>query len=79
MSLRITDKRARLLREMMQLSGENTKAGAIDTVLAHYIEDHRQKSKSVTDLASEIADALSTKQLPVKLEYQYQVGKDIED
>jgi len=79
MSLRVTDKRARLLREVMQLADENTKAGAIDTALAHYIEDHRQKSKLVTNLDPEIADALSTKQLPVKLEYEYQVGKDIDD
>jgi hypothetical protein len=75
MSLRVTDKRARLLREVMQLADENTKAGAIDTALAHYIEDHRQKSKIVTDLDPEIADALSTNQLPIELEYEYQVGK----
>ena len=58
----------------MQLTNENTKAGAIVTALAHYIEDHRQKSNLVTDLDPEIVEELSTRQLPMDLEYEYSVG-----
>ena len=44
----------------MEKTGENTKAGAIDTALAHYLKDYRQKEQVIADLDPEIADALST-------------------
>ena len=52
-------------------------AGAIDTALAHYIEDHRQKSNIVQDLDPEIVEALSTNRLPMSLEYAYSGGKTL--
>lgn len=70
----MTDARSRLIREVMQFTGENTKAGAIDEALGHYIEDHRQKSNIVQRLDPQIVEALSTNQLPMELEYQYSVG-----
>lgn len=75
MSIRMTDKRARLIREVMQLTGEKTKAGAIDLALAHYIEDHRQKSKVVQNLDMEVIEALSRNQMPMELEQEFSVGR----
>lgn len=76
MSLRMTEKRSRLIREVMELAEENTKAGGIDTALAHYIEDHRQKSEIVADLDAEVVEQLSTNQLPMYKECEFRVGPD---
>lgn len=79
MSLRVDEGRAEAIREVMQLAGENTKAGAIDTALHHYIRDYRNKKRIVEDLEPEIAEKLSTNELPIEKTVETFVGVDREE
>ena len=74
MSLRVDEGRAEAIRQVMQLAGENTKAGAIDTALHHYIRDHRNKKRIVEDLDPDTAEKLSTPELPIEVEISTAVG-----
>ena len=76
MSLRVDEGRAEAIRQVMELTNENTKAGAIDTALHHYIRDYRNKNRVVEKLDSDIADELSTPELPIEVEIATSVGLD---
>ena len=79
MSLRVDEGRAEAIREVMQLANENTKAGAIDTALHHYARDYRNKERIVEDLEPEIAEKLSTPELPIVKTVDTSVGIDREE
>ena len=66
MNLRMTDERADLLRRAMEASGENTKAGAIDRALLHYIHDRQNKKRVADDLPADLADDLLTPALKIE-------------
>ena len=68
MSLRMTENRAERLRQVMEETGENTKASAIDVALSHYLEDLRNKQRMADNLLGEHAEALSTPWLPIERE-----------
>jgi hypothetical protein len=74
MRIRMTDERERRLKRAMDATGENTKAGAIDTALKHYLADRRNKKKVADELASEHVEVLSTPYLPIERETN--VGKE---
>lgn len=79
MNLRMTDGRAEVLREAMQLTGENTKAGAIDVALKHYVRDYRNKETLVDELDPDVVEKLSTPELPLRKEIEISVGPDKRD
>ena len=74
MSLRVDEGRAEAIRKVMQLTGENTKAGAIDAALHHYIRDHRNKEAIIDDLDPSVVKKLSTSELPMTMEIETAVG-----
>lgn len=76
MSLRVDEGRAEAIRQVMQLSGENTKAGAIDAALHHFVRDYRNKETLVDELDPDLAEKLSTPELPVEVEIETSVGLD---
>jgi hypothetical protein len=62
----MTDTRERRLDRAMDAMGENTKAGAIDRALKHYLADKRNKEQVADELPGEIVQELSTPQLPIE-------------
>jgi hypothetical protein len=66
MRIRMTDTRERRLDRAMDAMGENTKAGAIDRALKHYLADKRNKEQVADELPGEIVQELSTPQLPIE-------------
>ena len=74
MSLRVDEGRAEAIRQVIQLTDENTKASATDTALHHYIRDYRNKNRVVEELDPDIADELSTPELPIEIEIATNVG-----
>jgi len=58
--------RDELVNRIQEISGENTKAGAIDRALAHYVQDYRQKQRLVTELDRDTAERLSTSEMPIE-------------
>jgi hypothetical protein len=64
----MTDEREERLKRAMRAMDENTKAGAIDRALAHYLADKRAKAAIADDLATEHVEALSTPYLPIERE-----------
>lgn len=74
MSLRVDESRAEAIRQVMQLSGENTKAGAIDKALHHFVRDYRNKKSLIDELDPEIAEKLSTPELPIQISIETSVG-----
>lgn len=79
MSLRVDEGRSEAIRKVMQLTGESTKAGAIDAALHHYIRDHSNKEVVVEDLDEEIVEQLSTQELPMEKSIETSVGREDED
>jgi predicted DNA-binding protein len=65
MSVRMTEERADRLRRVMDATGENTKAKALDVAMNHYLADLTNKEGVADDLSSEHAEALSTPWLPI--------------
>lgn len=76
MSLRMTEGREEVIRVVMQLTGENTKAGAIDKALHHYARDYRNKEALVDELDYEVVEDLSTPELPMWKEIETGVGTE---
>lgn len=68
MRIRMTDPRERRLKRAMDAMNENTKAGAIDRALKHYLADKRNKEQVADELPSEFVQELSTPQLPIERE-----------
>lgn len=56
------------LRRLMQATGENTKAGAIDTAVKHYLQDLRNKQRVADDLDTDVLEELSTPWIPMNRE-----------
>jgi len=61
----MTDQRERRMRRLMKATGENTKSGAIDQAMKHYLIDLENKTQLVDELPPEHADALSTGPMPI--------------
>jgi hypothetical protein len=59
------DRRERLLKRAMEAMDENTKAGAIDRALQHYLGDLEAKREVAHQLSREQIDTLSTPQLKI--------------
>jgi hypothetical protein len=68
MRIRMTEQRERRLKRAMEAMGENTKAGAIDRALKHYLADKRNQEQVADELPGEIVQELSTPQLPIERE-----------
>lgn len=62
----MTEERERSLRRLMQVTGENTKSKAIDTVIRHYLADLENKKRIADDLKNEHIKELSTPWLPME-------------
>jgi hypothetical protein len=65
MRIRMNDDRERRLKRVQDLAGENTKSGAIDVALAHYIADVENKRRVADELPSRIVEELHTPWLPL--------------
>jgi uncharacterized protein YigA (DUF484 family) len=61
-----TKGRDETLRMLMQATDENTKTKAIFLAVEHYINDKRQKERLASQLDRDMAERLSTKQLPIE-------------
>lgn len=68
MSIRMSEERGDRLRRVMDVTGENTKAKALDIAMNHYLADLENKER--------VADDLSTPWLPIDRETQ--VGRSEE-
>ena len=68
MSLRMTDERGDRLRRVMQATGENTKAAALDVVMNHYLQDLENKRRVARKLDDGLVTELSTPWLPIERE-----------
>jgi hypothetical protein len=68
MSVRMTEERADRLRRVMDATGENTKAKALDVAMNHYLADLANKERVDEDLPAELAGDLSTPWLPIERE-----------
>jgi len=68
MSIRMTDERADRLRRVMEATGENTKAKAIDVAMNHYLADLENKRRVADDLSAAFVDELTTPWLPIDRE-----------
>jgi len=76
MRIRMTDEREDRLRRLMEATGENTKAGAIDAAMKHYLNDLENKRQVADDLDTETAEALHTPWLPIERETSVGGGAD---
>ena len=74
MNLRMSEERADRLRRVMEATGENTKAKAIDVVMSHYLADLENKQRVASKLSNGLADDLSTPWLPIERETR--VGRE---
>lgn len=72
LSIKKTDERMDRLRRLMEATGENTQAGALDVAVMDYLEDLRSKRDVAPELEDAIAERLSTPHLPI--ERQTNVG-----
>lgn len=70
------DGRENRIRRLMKATGENTKAGAIDAAMKHYLNDLENKRQVADDLDTETAEALHTPWLPIERETSVGVGAD---
>ena len=68
MSLRMSEERGDRLRRVMEATGENTKAKALDVAMNHYLDDLANKERVGNDLPADLADDLSTPWLPIERE-----------
>lgn len=91
MRLRMNDRRARRLENLLDATGEKTKSKAIDKAADYYLkmagETTAQPNGSVTELMelaveqgsvtpAEIADVLNTDELPVEARTTWSVGRE---
>lgn len=77
MRIRMTDEREDRLRRLLQATGENTKAGAIDMACKHYLADIEAKRNNVDQLDAELADSLSTPYVPINVDVTRSVGREV--
>jgi len=70
-----TKGRDETLRMLMQATGENTKVGALFAAAEHYLEDKRNKEQVEWERYQELADELSTGELPIQVDVDTRVGK----
>ena len=70
MSIRMTEERGDRLRRVMDATGENTKAKALDVAMDHYLADLENKERVADDLPADLAADLSTPWLPIDRETQ---------
>ena len=68
MSIRMSEERGDRLRRVMEATGENTKAKALDIAMNHYLADLANKERVGNDLPADLADDLSTPWLPIERE-----------
>jgi hypothetical protein len=68
MNLHLPDDRADRLRRVMDATGENTKAGAIDVALSHYLADLENKQHVADELPAQAVDKLSTPWMRIERE-----------
>ena len=68
MSIRMSEERGDRLRRVMDATGENTKAKALDIAMNHYLVDLENKQRMADDLPGDLADDLSTPWLPIERE-----------
>ena len=68
MSVRMTEERADRLRRVMDATGENTKAKALDVAMNHYLADLENEERVADDLPADMAGDLSTLWLPIERE-----------
>jgi hypothetical protein len=61
-----TNGRDETLRLLMEATGEGTKTGALFAAAEHYLQDKRQKERLASQLDRDMAERLSTKQLPIE-------------
>lgn len=54
------------LRLLIEATGETNKTKALFAAAEHYLQDRRQKQRLVSDLDRDMAERLSTKQLPIE-------------
>ena len=54
MRIRMNETRERRLKRAMEAMDENTKAGAIDQALKHYLADKQNKEQAADELPGEI-------------------------
>jgi len=64
----MTNDREKRLKRAMREMHENTKSGAIDRALKHYLADKRAKEEIADELATEHVEELSTPWLPIERE-----------
>ena len=62
----------------MQATGEATKTGALFAAAEHYLEDKRNKERLVNELTPDMAESLSTSELPIRVTIETQVGHENE-
>ena len=68
MSLRMTDERGDRLRRVMEATGENTKAKALDVAMNHYLADLKNKRRYADDLDGKTTENFSTPWMPIERE-----------
>lgn len=68
MRIRMDDEREDRLRRLMNATGENTKAGAIDVAMKHYLSDLQNKKGVADDLPTEVIKELHTPYIPLERE-----------
>lgn len=78
MSLRMSAAREEAILQVMRLTGEKTKAGAIDVALKHYAQDYRNKEMLIDELDPALVEDLNTAYLPMTMEISTSVGKDLD-
>lgn len=78
MRLRMTDEREDRFRRMMQASGENTKAGAIDVAMKHYLTDLSNKQRVIDHMDPQLAEELHTPYIPLEVTVDRNVGHNDE-
>ncbi len=62
----MTEEREDRLRRLMQKTDENTKAGAIDVAMKHYLSDLQNKERIADQLSTEALDELHTPYIPLE-------------
>ena len=68
MSIRMTDERGDRLRRVMEATGENTKAKALDVAMNHYLADLKNKRRYANDSTGRWSRTFSTPWLPIERE-----------
>lgn len=76
LSIKKTDQRLRLWRQLQEETGEGTVAGAIDVAARHYLRDLELKQQHVEEMPDDLVDALSTPFLPLQRDVQHTVGPE---